>query len=118
MGRKYFKKKGFGGLTKKSKAIYIGIVIGVGLIGWLILYLSVDAVNDVPPLGFVGGLLIGVLAAEIAEKFLPRDSYYYTEYFCADCGQFLGYSSSICNRCGCNRWTTSDPGVGRTFRIR
>jgi len=41
------------------------------------------------------------------------------EYYCADCGNFLGIGKerSLCS-CGCNRYTTEDPGVGRTVKNR
>lgn len=40
------------------------------------------------------------------------------KYYCADCGQFLGNRPKNCDRCGCNRWTTTDPGVGKTTKNR
>ncbi len=43
---------------------------------------------------------------------LPKMSY------CADCGNTLGKGGTGPCNCGCNRWTTSDPGVGRTVKNR
>ena len=43
------------------------------------------------------------------------------DIFCADCGQFLGPSSGFkcpCPRCGCNRYSTTDEGAGRTIKNR
>ena len=39
-----------------------------------------------------------------------------TRYYCSDCGQYLGFSSKHCPRCGCNIYTTEYKGVGRTNR--
>ena len=39
-----------------------------------------------------------------------------TKYYCSDCGQYLGFSSMSCPRCGCNIYTTRYKGVGRTTR--
>ena len=46
---------------------------------------------------------------------------YYEKYFCADCGQFLGsfaggFDGEDCSRCGCNRFTKTDTGVGMRAR--
>lgn len=47
-----------------------------------------------------------------------RITYYYDDHYCADCGQYLGRSPATCSRCGCNRYTTEDSGVGQTIRHR
>jgi hypothetical protein len=112
MGKKYFTKKGFEGLTTKSKLICVGIFLGVSLVAWPI----ASAILDFN--GIIVALIVGAIVAAIAQEFLPRDSYFYTEYFCADCGQYLGYSPVTCTRCGCNRYTTEDSGVGRSIRSR
>jgi uncharacterized paraquat-inducible protein A len=39
-----------------------------------------------------------------------------TRYYCANCGQYLGFESSTCPRCGCNRYTNKDKGIGDTYR--
>lgn len=44
-----------------------------------------------------------------------------TNYYCADCGQYLGSGNDgrhPCHRCGCNVCTTYYNGVGRTTRNR
>jgi hypothetical protein len=38
------------------------------------------------------------------------------DYYCSNCGQYLGISRKTCDRCGSNRWTTEDPGVGIKIR--
>ncbi len=40
------------------------------------------------------------------------------KHYCMDCGQYLGTSPKACSRCGCNRYTLKDPGVGRTVKNR
>lgn len=41
-------------------------------------------------------------------------------WYCAQCGQFLGRgnTSSSCERCGSNRVTNTDPGVGDVVRVK
>lgn len=102
MAKKYFTKNGFGGLSGKGKFIYVAVLVGVGLIGWLIFGAGSDN-----PLGALKAIGLAVVITWIIGMFLPRDTYYYTEYFCADCGQYLGYSPGSCDRCGCNRYTRS-----------
>jgi len=38
------------------------------------------------------------------------------KYYCSNCGQYLGFESRTCPRCGCNRYTTKDKGIGDTYR--
>jgi len=82
---------------------------------------------------FIGGLAIGavivvgifvmnyweyILAVIIAIgvlMYLGRDR---PTCYCADCGNILGYEPKRCDRCGCNRWSHTDPGVGRTVKNR
>ena len=57
----------------------------------------------------------GLAAVYVLSLFLPRKLLYNVEYFCADCGNYLGLSPKTCT-CGCNRYRTEDTGVGRTIR--
>ena len=50
--------------------------------------------------------------------FFPLDRKLFSGFYCADCGQFLGISPQACPRCGCNRYSSEDSGVGRTVRNR
>jgi hypothetical protein len=125
MAKRYFKKKGFTGLSRKGKLIDVCIFIGVLLISWLIFYIILrNFAKPTPPNEIAGGISVffasplALFISWIAQFFLPRNTYFYTEYFCADCGQYLGYSPAVCTRCGCNRYTTEDTGVGRTIRNR
>jgi hypothetical protein len=56
------------------------------------------------------GVALGVLAI--------LGSFNATKYYCADCGQYIGTQPGTCSRCGCNRYTDEDTGVGRTTRNR
>ena len=113
MGKQYFKKRGFKGLASKSKMICIAVFFFVGFVSWFVFRAGADNI-----FGIIKTIGISLLIAWIVQFFLPRDTYYHTEYFCADCGQYLGLSPGVCDRCGCNRYTTSDSGVGRTVRGR
>ncbi|MFC1569308.1 hypothetical protein ACFL4L_03670 [bacterium] len=58
-------------------------------------------------------LIVAIIAGAIGHfKIIEK----FPEYYCADCGQFLGPEPTVCTRCGSNRYTDSDPGVGHTFR--
>lgn len=130
MSRIYFKEAGFGGLTSKSKLIIISVVILVAAISWFLLrskllLLGMSYIlNDLPTkgsffyntFGVLEALLLGAIGGAILDQFLPRQTYYKDEYFCADCGQFIGYNSTTCERCGCNRNTKEDSGAGKTIR--
>jgi hypothetical protein len=113
MGKVTFKKKGFTGLTDKGKLICVVIFVIVALIGWVAFNAGPDNI-----LGILKAAGLAIAVAWISQFFLPRDTYFYTEHFCADCGNYLGYSGKVCDRCGCNRYTTNDSGVGRTVRNR
>jgi hypothetical protein len=109
MAKQYFTKKGFAGLTHQGKLF--DLIIGAA--SFLISYIIFDG-------NIILSIIIATIAAMIAINFLPRSTYYrvINKYYCADCGQFVGYSPEVCPRCGCNRYTTNDSGVGRTFRNR
>lgn len=111
MAKKHFTKNGFGGLSTRGKLIDVAVFVGTLVIAWFLLRASANN-----PLGAGAAVALSFAVAWIVQFFLPRDTYYYTEHFCADCGQFLGYGPSVCERCGCNRYTTEDTGVGKTFR--
>lgn len=44
----------------------------------------------------------------------------FQRWYCANCGQALsrGKKPQRCNRCGSNRVTTDDPGVGEAVRVK
>ena len=37
-------------------------------------------------------------------------------FYCSDCGQFLGQKGCTCPRCGCNIYSKGSSGVGQTHR--
>ena len=116
MGRVYFKKSGFVGLSMQGKLIDIGI----SFVGFVIACFVFGAVrnNVVNYAGVSLAVISSVVVGWIAQFFLPRDRYYKDEYYCSDCGQYFGYSPRVCEKCGCNRYTTEDSGVGTTVRTR
>jgi len=128
MGKIFFKELDFASLTLKSKFILIILFVGIFYISYfhfpskisIILIgdhlIRNNIIDKIRPV--VEALLLSFIWAIIALFTLPRVSYYRQEYFCADCGQFLGYSPSYCDRCGCNRYTTDGAGVGKSFRSR
>ena len=60
-------------------------------------------------------LYIGVPLV-ILGAILIWSSLFPTKYYCANCGQYLGFEPGSCRRCGSNRWRTRDTGVGDTTR--
>lgn len=89
------------------KAKYGGALLGVGA---LILWVG-QSISNVDMM-WVGGILVmggGALFYLAIEK-----------WYCAACGQLLsrGTKPSRCDRCGSNRVTNSDPGVGRAVRVQ
>jgi hypothetical protein len=88
----------------------VGLFIaGYVLVGWL---------NGLPALLGVAMMVLAVLmviGTFTTPAAPPRQTY------CLDCGQYLGMSNKFvwpCQRCGCNRYTFQDPGVGRTMKYR
>lgn len=57
----------------------------------------------------VGPFMVGCLLLWLA----------YRKWYCAQCGQFLGRGDrpNRCARCGSNRVTNEDPGVGDKVRV-
>ncbi|MCX6170631.1 MAG: hypothetical protein NTX65_14920 [Ignavibacteriales bacterium] len=115
MAKQYFTRKGFSGLTTQSQMIDVAIFIGVGLIAWFIFKAGADNF-----FGIIQTVLLSIIIAWIAQLFLPKATFYRTinNYYCSDCGQYLGNSPKVCGKCGCNRYTTKDTGVGQTIRNR
>ena len=102
---------GFDGLTGEGKLYDILIFIISLIVGFYIFkhFYSVAC-------GYIGGFLIAVFAFFIAQGFLDKQVYVRHEYYCLDCGQYLGFSGRTCDRCGCNRYTKDDSGVGMRSR--
>ncbi|WP_142860766.1 hypothetical protein [Salinigranum halophilum] len=62
------------------------------------------------------GTILTVLGVVIAAWDLEVER----DWYCAACGQYLGEGGQPngCTRCGSNRVTTEDPGVGQAVRIK
>ena len=78
------------------------------------------AVPSLPPLPGAENILLGLVAIVVGVVAVlwatrPRDT------FCANCGQYLGKGGSendACPKCGSNRTTHEDPGVGKKVKVK
>ncbi len=124
MGSSYYTIGGWKGLTNKGKfnavVIFLFIAIILFFVFKLFYYGRFDfdfkVMNNL--LSYSVALFGAWIITRISMFFLEKVTYLSTEYFCADCGNYLGNSPTSCDRCGCNRYTESDTGVGRTVRNR
>jgi hypothetical protein len=127
MGKTYFTYRGWKGLSDKGKLHALLIFLGSTFILFFVfkfifeksLNFDFSLSNNFGTYFFaIGGSL---LITSIAIKYLDRNIYSRPEpvdYFCADCGQYLGTRPTVCKRCGSNRYSTKDTGVGKTIRNR
>jgi len=79
--------------------IFIGVTI-------LFFYFNPEFENS----GWVGFGLI------VLDLILLYRAIWAPDFYCADCGNFLGHSPGICDRCDCNIYTRYQTGVGPTYR--
>ena len=125
MGKSYYTLYGWKGLSGKGKfhAFMIFLIAGgLCFFGFKYFYYNqVDLdLNFIDNLfSYIAAIVGGYLIMWFSMAFLEKNTYVRTEYFCADCNQFLGYSPTSCDRCGSNRYTEEGGGdVGRTVRNR
>ena len=113
MAQHFYTVSGFKGLTGKGKVSFFLIFIISGFIAFAIFK---DVFGDGAPDKVLAGLvaiITGILSAFIAAIFLPRTEYFWEDYYCLGCGQhFKGNPPEVCPRCGSNRSSTNDWGVG------
>jgi hypothetical protein len=115
MGKQYFTKSGWGGLSLKGKFQAVLIWAATSVLAFFIAPLFMDmsyksifsAIESGNYFSIAVSCGIGFGIAWVLHHFLPKDTYYHTEYFCSMCNQYLGYSPETCPRCGSNRYTTS-----------
>ena len=93
-----------------------GVVLGLFFagIGGSLVYVFTEArklSDQVSPWWLYIGVPILILGA-----ILLWTSLFPTRYYCANCGQYLGFETKSCRKCGSNRWTTTDKGIGETYR--
>jgi hypothetical protein len=82
------------------------IPLGMLLIGGIVFLVSLNAFfKEQGSIDIVAGIV--AIVGFYLLKPSPKD------YYCAACGQYLGHSPRVCERCGCNRSTTQDPGAKR-----
>lgn len=67
--------------------------------------------------GFQDLLVLGIMIMVVGVMLLYLE---YRKWYCANCGQRLsqGDRPDRCGRCGSNRVTTNDPGVGEAVRVK
>ena len=116
MEDQYYKKRGFKGLTALSKLIFIAIFIAVAFLVWQMSgkgnieqakLAGEDVLSDW--ITAIGKMLIaGFVCAYTAHFFLPHTILKKQKFYCADCGQLLGYKITECTNPNClsNRYTT------------
>lgn len=88
------------------------VLIGIGLILFAIIMLSMFRDESLTVYLCIGLIIAGILFLVFSRA---------KNYFCADCGQFLGSGMDalpVCPRCGSNISTNYYNGVGRTYRNR
>lgn len=119
MAESYDTKHGFTGLTTVGKLLFLLVLAAAGALVWLIFVRGgfADGVAEAESFidritAYVGAIIKigggGLVAAYIAQFFLPKLKFYKQEFYCAECGKLIGYSIQRCPRieCGSNRYTT------------
>ncbi len=127
MEDEYYKKRGFRGLTALSKLIFIAIFLLAAFLVW-----EISAKGNIEQARQTGEnvlrgwitatgkmIIAGFLCAYTAHFFLPHTLFKSHKFYCADCGQFLGYNITRCTNPGClsNRYTT-DPGIAEKAKLK
>lgn len=119
MPKSYYTKHGFKGLTRTGKLLFVLIFMATGTVVWfffvqpdLVGYgVQIDNFFTYMP-SYVWAIIkitgSGLIIAYLAHFFLPKLKFHRKEFYCADCGEFLGYSIQKCPRveCSSNRYTT------------
>lgn len=131
MARIFFKKEGFEGLTIPGQLTCIFIFLSITTSVMFAFHFAYGAVDEFATttaeqnfagISFFARLFVSVIIGWVISAFfyffMPKRNFFKDEYFCADCGQFLGYQAACCERCKCNRCTTTDPGVGTTIKTK
>ncbi len=119
MDKPYYTKHGFNGLNFVGKLAFLGILFGVGTVVYLAWARGDFVRPETEPAGFVesvrswaSGILkiggIALAAAYGAHFFLPKAKFQKQQFWCAECGRFIGYTAERCPRpeCRSNKYTT------------
>lgn len=90
--------------------------IGGGLLLIGLASVAVGSFLDFNPDIVIAGIVLAVFGVLVSSI----DSEENQEWYCAACGQYLGEGQQPngCTRCGSNRVTTEDPGVGQAVRVQ
>ena len=82
-------------------------------------FLAPPAVGIANVLGFwfedTQSMMIVAGVAIVNAFFLIR-AFRTPNYYCSDCGQYLGHKPDTCPRCECNIYQKGTSGVGQTYR--
>ena len=116
MENEFYRKHGFGGLKVLGK---LGFILVFAAVGWLIWEFSVSGnVAEARQAGenalksyLIGGVKIftgGLIVSYVVHFFLPHKKFARQQFYCADCGEFMGFKIGNCvnPECGSNRYTT------------
>ena len=127
MQDQYYQKRGFKGLTAPSKLIFIAVFLTAAFLVWQIsakgsIAQAKQAGENVLSdwITATGKMIIaGFICAYAAHFFLPHTILKKQKFYCADCGQFLGYKITRCNNPSClsNRYTT-DPSMAEKAKLK
>jgi hypothetical protein len=120
MMQDYDTKFGFIGLSAIGKIAFIFVFLSAAVAIWQFNVrdqwqqaqaqdADIITIARVCTIGIAKIIGSGLIAAYFAHFFLPKKKFYKNKFYCADCGQFLGYSIQICPnpQCRSNRYTTS-----------
>jgi hypothetical protein len=127
MQDQYYQKRGFKGLTALSKLIFIAVFLTAAFLVW-----QMSAKSDIAQAKQAGEnvlsdwitatgkmIIAGFICAYAAHFFLPHTILKKQKFYCADCGQFLGYKITRCTNPNClsNRYTT-DPSMAEKAKLK
>jgi len=85
--------------------------------GFIVSVLGIVVLGGSAQIDWIEGMWIGVAITMPGVLMLY---YAWRDWYCAQCGQHLGQGSrpDRCDRCGSNRVTNEDPGVGDAVRVK
>jgi hypothetical protein len=117
MEGKYYTKWGFGGLSLLGKIVFLLIFAGGVWLSWQLWVksgwsdfeagqASMQEMARVYGIGLAKMIGVGLLAAYVVHFILPKKFYERQEFYCADCGAFIGYKIGRCGKCRSNKYTT------------
>ncbi len=106
-----YKLLGFRGLSSFGKLLFLIILLTAASATWIVWgkYKYADATNiagQIISLAFP--VVAGLVIAFIVSFILPKQKFSKREFFCAQCGQFIGTRIETCSNCGSNKYLTDE----------